>query len=187
MLWALFTLAFYGFFRASELLSNLRWLDLTLSSNQISVILHQSKTDPFRRGQTIHVFVNGSSTCPVRAITCYCNLVHHTDATDQVFKVGRFHPLMLNTLNEVLRYLLWQGGINQANYASHSFRIGATTTTAATGIPAWLIKTLGRWSSNAYMNYIRCPSTVLSAVPYCLTQMLLTSHHGTLIMTTYIQ
>ena len=119
MLWALFTLAFYGFFKTSELLLNLRWSDLTLSSNQISVILHQSKT--FRHGQTVHVFANGLSTWPARAMTCYPNLVHHTDAADQVFKVGRFHSLMLNTLNEMLHTLLWQGGINQANYASHRF------------------------------------------------------------------
>ena len=124
-----------------------------------------TKTDPFRRGQTVNVFANHLSTCPVRAMTCYRNLVRHTDAADQVFKVGRFQPLAPNTLNEVLRYLLQQGDINQANYASHSFRIGAATTAAAVGIPAWLIKTLGRWSSNAYMTYIRCPSTVLSAVP----------------------
>ena len=165
MLWALFTLAFYGFFRASKLLSNLRWLDLTLSSNQMSIILHQSKTDPFRHDQTVHVFANHSSTCPVRAMTCYRNLVRHTDAADQVFKVRRIQPLAPNTLNEVLHYLLQQGGINQA----HSFRIGAATTAAAAGIPAWLIKTLGRWSSNAYMTYIQCPSTVLSAVPCILS------------------
>ena len=186
MLWALFTLAFYGFFRASELLSNLRWSGLTLSSNQISIILHQSKTDPFRRGQTVHVFANHSSTCPVRAMTCYHNLVRHTDAADQVFKVGRFQPLAPNTVNEVLCYLLQQGGINQANYASHSFRIGAATTAAAAGIPAWLIKTLGRWSSNAYMTYIRCPvQSSRQFHGYCLTQMLLTSHHGTLTVITY--
>ena len=54
----------------------------------------------------------------------------------------------------MLPYLFQQGGINQSNYASHSFRIGAATTAAAAGIPAWLIKTLGRWNSKAYLAYI---------------------------------
>ena len=69
MLWALFTLAFYGFFRVSKLLSNLSWSDFTLSLNQMSITLHQSKTDPFRHGQTIHIFTTGLSTCPIRAMT----------------------------------------------------------------------------------------------------------------------
>ena len=123
MLWALFTLAFYGFFRASELLSNLSWSDVVLSSNRISITLHQSKTDPFRRGQTIHIFESGSSTCPVRAIACYLNLISNNKVNEPVFSAGRFNPLTQKSLNKVLHYLLQQGGINQIDYASHSFRM----------------------------------------------------------------
>ena len=47
MLWALFTVAFYGFFRASELIPSLCWSTITLSSTQMSITLLQSKTDPF--------------------------------------------------------------------------------------------------------------------------------------------
>ena len=169
LLWAVFTLAFYGFFRASELLSNLTWSHITLFSNQMSITLYQSKTDPFRRGQTVHIFANGSSTCPIKAMVCYCNLLGKRNANGSVFKAGKFDPLTQKKLNDMLRYLLQQGGINQSNYASHSFRIGAATTAAAAGIPAWLIKTLGRWNSNAYLAYIRCPSTILSAVPHVLS------------------
>ena len=56
--------------------------------------------------------------------------------------------------------------INKADYASHSFRIGAATTAIATGIPAWLIKTLSRWSSNAYMDYTMVPQKTPFAVPH---------------------
>ena len=40
----------------------------------------------------------------------------------------------------------------------------ATTAAAAAGLPAWLIRILGRWNSNAYLSYIRCPSAVLATV-----------------------
>ena len=53
--------------------------------------------------------------------------------------------------NKAICHLLQKKGIDQINYASHSFRIGAATTAAAAGLPAWLIKTLGRWNSNAYL------------------------------------
>ena len=40
-----------------------------------------------------------------------------------------------------------------------SFQIGAATTAAAYGIPVDVIKTLGRWKSQAYHLYIRIPDT----------------------------
>lgn len=76
-----------------------------------------------------------------------------------------------NPLHRKTECSLQQGGINQADYALHSFRIGAATTAAAAGIPACLIKTLGRWSSNAYVDYIRCPRIALSAVPCILSNV----------------
>jgi len=47
--------------------------------------------------------------------------------------------------------------INPIQYASQSFRIGATTTAAAARIPAWMIKSLVHWNSNIYQSYyIHC-------------------------------
>ena len=93
MLWALFTVAFYGFFHASELILNLCWSTITLSSTQMSITLVQSKTDPpFCCGSTIHLFPTGSSTCPIKAMTAYAMHVD-TFSNNPVFKAGRFNPL----------------------------------------------------------------------------------------------
>ena len=51
-----------------------------------------------------------------------------------------------------------------AHYAGRSFRIGAATTAASQGLPHWLIQTLGRWSSDCYLRYIRTPINVLTDV-----------------------
>ena len=61
MLWTAFTMAFYGFFRVSGLI-NLHWSDVSFSLHHISVTLHQSKTDPFRRGCAVKIFKTNSST-----------------------------------------------------------------------------------------------------------------------------
>ena len=52
---------------------------------------------------------------------------------------------------------LKQTDINQRKYCGHSFHIGAATTAAMKGIEDSVIKTLGRWESVAYMQYIHLP------------------------------
>ena len=55
-------------------------------------------------------------------------------------------------------------GYAAKDYAGHSFRIGAATTTACQGVQGSLIKTLGHWESAAYMHYIRTAPEVLFRV-----------------------
>ena len=69
--------------------------------------------------------------------------------TGSLFKAGRFSPLSRTHVTDVLRQLQQQAGYDSHLYSSHSFRIGAATTSAAAGLPPWLIKTSGRWNSNA--------------------------------------
>jgi len=58
LMWAAFTVAFFGFLRASEFTvtttdsCTLRWSDIQLSTTNLSVSIRQSKTDPFRTGSS---------------------------------------------------------------------------------------------------------------------------------------
>ena len=158
---------FYGFLRASEFTSSsLQWLDVQFSATTVVIDLRQSKTDPFRRGHTITI--QATSTCPVRAINCFAEL--STLRSGSVYYGGRFTPLSRDHLTDVLRRLLQQAGYQQCLYSSHSFRIGTATTAAAAGLPAWLIKSLGRWSSDAYQTYIQCPPETLRLIPSLLAR-----------------
>ena len=133
----------------------------------MSITLLQSKTDPLRRGSTIHLFPTGSSTYPIKAMTAYAMHID-TSSNNPVFRAGSFNPLTQKKLNRTLRNLLQQGGFNHINYLSHSFRIAAAITTFAAGLPPWLIKKLGRWHNDAYLTYLRCPDSALSSVPQVL-------------------
>ena len=49
-------------------------------------------------------------------------------------------------------------------FSSHSFRIRAATIAAHNGVPDHLIQSMGCWSSNASLLYIRTPAEVLAAL-----------------------
>ena len=65
---------------------------------------------------------------------------------------------------EAVRKGLRMAGMEQDKYCGHSFRIGAATTAAAKGIEDSLIKTLGRWESLAYLQYVKVPHSQLAGI-----------------------
>ena len=69
-------------------------------------------------------------------------------------------PLSPSIVNAWLPSILKAAGI-PGNYSSHSFRIGAATSAALSGVPDRVIKILGQWSSDCYSRYIRTPPHVI--------------------------
>ena len=165
LLWAAFTLAFYGFLWVSEFTgSSLQWANIQLNTQTISITISQSKTDPFRKGHTLHITSTGTSTCPVKAMHKYSSMIPKDNQTGPFFSAGTFNPLTRLKLSSILRRLLQQAGYNSTLYCTHSFRIGAANTSAAAGLPPWLIKTLGQWNSDTYLSYIQALSETVSSI-----------------------
>ncbi|XP_028406820.1 uncharacterized protein LOC114529267 [Dendronephthya gigantea] len=182
MLWAAFTLAFFGFLRCSEFTCNSPFdPECHLSRNDIifhpnilhaeyyDVLIKRSKTDPFRRGCRLTIGSSRNKLCPVRAMKTYLLQSSSGQTPRPLFQFTSGVPLTRVTLTSHLRHLLQGQGLAENLYASHSFRIGAATAAGSAGLPSWLIKTLGRWSSDCYERYIRTPKDVLASVPYKLT------------------
>jgi hypothetical protein len=99
--------------------------------------------------------------CAVSAVRRYLQV--RGNAPGPLFVSSDGSPLTPVVVNCWLRAFLSNLGI-RGIYSSHSFRIDAATTAASAGIPDHLIKSLGRWSSNAYLLYIRTPSPVLTSI-----------------------
>ena len=148
------------------------WFD---PSGSIRLLIKSSKTDPFRRGVLLSIGPSGNSLCPVSALRHYLQLRGFAPGPLFVSSLGC--PLSPFLVNSWLRSILATVGIS-GHYSSHSFRIGAATCAAAAGVPDHLIKTLGRWSSNAYQLYIRTPPHVLSSVAAVLAQRWLVLAEG---------
>ena len=65
---------------------------------------------------------------------------------------------------EAVKSGLLKAGIDARSYSGHSFRIGAATTAAEKGVDDSIIKTLGRWESLAYLQYIKVPRSHLAGI-----------------------
>ena len=94
----------------------------------------------------IYTGTGSSVLCPVYALTQYLHLRGSTPLP----------PV------STLRWYTFKPPVAVIHHPVHSvfgrsFRIGAATSAASCGLPGHLIKTLGRWSSDAYQIYIRTP------------------------------
>ena len=176
MIWAACTLCFFAFLRAGEMTvpnnqafdesAHLSITDVAVddASNPsvLQIRIKQSKTDPFRRGVDLYVGKTSTAICPVSAVLDYLSVRGMSPGPLFRFEDGR--ALTRQLFVEAVRRGLSQAGIDQEKYCGHSFRIGAATTAAARGIEDSLIKTLGRWESLAYLQYVKIPRSQLASV-----------------------
>ena len=136
------------------------------------VQLKVSKTEPFRNGQTIVIGKANSHLCPLSAMLAYLESRTSFPTTGPLFTFQSGSFFTQGRLTNETRLLLSKEGLNSSEFACHSFRIGAATTAASANLPPWIIKVLGRWSSDCFEQYIKTPPSVLAQVPQTLTELL---------------
>ena len=175
MLWAAACLAFFAFLRVGEFTSpttdkydpkvHLSFSDISTDNQQspsmVFVQLKQSKTDQLRKGVTI---VLGRTKqfllCPVSSLMGYLVVRGNTPGPLFTWSNGTF--ITRAQFVEEVKKALDIAGVDAANFNGHSFRIGAASTAAANGMEDSMIKTLGRWESEAYQRYIKIPREELA-------------------------
>ena len=173
LLWAACCVGFFGFLRAGEFTStslqpspSICVSDVAVSSHTapsvVRVHLRRAKTDPFGHGVEIFLGKTGKPLCPVAAILNY--LLIRPPGDGPLFVLKDRKPLSKDAFVKEVRRALDAAGIVSSSYAGHSFRIGAATSAAAAGVPAHLIKMMGRWTSEAYLLYLRTPRETLASI-----------------------
>ena len=126
----------------------------------LRVTIKQSKTDPFRKGIDLFLEKTATDLCPVTAMLNYLVVRGKQQGPLFMFRDGRF--LTRERLVTAIRVALQKARLDCAKYCGHSFRIGAATTAASRGM---VIKTLGRWRSLAYLEYIKIPGNSWQTTP----------------------
>ena len=175
---AMFSLAFAGCMRASEYLvsadqsKTLRLSDVALTARSggpttLDISLKKTKTNQAGPSQLVSLVEwPGSPACPVRAMSRYLAVRPPGASGSPLFSLARAPAIALTGrgFNLVLRAVLRDMRVaNAAEFSAHSFRIGAATQAAAGGATAAEIMALGRWSSDAFLVYLRAPALARQA------------------------
>ena len=108
----------------------------------LSILLRKSKTDPFGTGTYLYIERTGTVICPVSALLAYLAIRSSSPGPLLIFQDGT--PLSRQQLVAHQHSALARIGVDGANYAGHSFRIGAASTAARAGFSDTFIQTLGR-------------------------------------------
>ena len=181
MIWAACCSAYFGLLRVSEfttlspdhtnpyrdlLLSDIA-LDSHTSPQMVRLTIKQSKTDQFRQGTYVYLGKTDHRICPVMALVQY--LAKRGDKPGPLFMLPNNKSLTRKTFCAALSKAFQELEMNPRTYNTHSFRIGAATSAKQAGISDSLLKTLGRWRSNAYQKYVRPSPQDLAKLSKTLT------------------
>ena len=164
---AMFCLAFYAFLRIGEMTVQsanatypnlLQRKQLKLKDTSLTVTFIHFKHS---KGNPLTLTIKGTTSpqdCPLQIMKAYLSV--RVATAGPLFLYCPSVPVTCAKFNEQLRGALQFCHFCPKQFKSHSFRIGAATTAAAQGMSDSQIRSLGRWSSDAFMKYIRCSQRV---------------------------
>lgn len=130
--------------------------DITFASNgQYAIVrLKFSKTDYDHSGVEVVLAATGTDICPVAALT---ELFHRDPrpAHSPLFRLNEDKAFTREALVKCVKQRLTDNGLSDVGYSGHSFRKGAADQAYKNGLCEARIKTLGRWSSDAFKLYYK--------------------------------
>ena len=173
LVWTVSSILFHGAFRVHELLCKKQSSfdpDFTLLGRDVKLVtqggrevlqlrIKAPKEQKVGKDVIVDVYSTDSELCPVRAFKKWIKFKGKEDGLP-LFRFSSGVPLTGKKFNEVVRDRL-KGEVENIEklFSSHSFRAGAASMMAAIGYSDDDIKAVGRWSSRAFMEYIKLPRT----------------------------
>ena len=163
---AAFLLAFFGFLRVGEFTVTSKNGDVSNILSRGDIIINHgppefmeatirfSKTDQYGESTTLN-FTRGTDPllCPVNAMIDYLRVRPSTEGP--LFIHFGKDPMTRYQFDSMLKRGIKAMGLCPTLFSPHSFRIGAATSAAVSGIPMDIIKSIGRWQSSAVKLYVR--------------------------------
>ena len=168
VLWAVASTATFGAFRIGELLlkstlayhpkSSLLKSDIKIvkgnSKGEVHITIKTSKTNNHGPPETVIIYERGDNLYPLKAMVKLKAITRDLPADAPAFVESNGRPYTQKALNAHLK-LLTGKLFSKGALTGHSFRAGLITMLARSGYPEEVLKQIGRWSSRAYLCYIK--------------------------------
>lgn len=156
---AMFLLAFFALCRVGEITvspanHNLQLNNVQFYRRPCSYIISFASFKHSSRPQSVKIEAQTSiAICPVFALKEFLNI--RSSSPGPLFISSNGYPVKTEEFAQVLKQALKSSQLSPTSYTSHSFRIGGATYAAKIGLTSLQIRRLGRWSSDAYLKYLR--------------------------------
>ena len=183
--WAAMLIAFYSFFRKSNLVpktatgydpsKTLSHQDILVRPWGLVICVHWSKTIQFKERNLLIPIVRlppGHLLCPVQAYERHVRLFPAPPSSLAfLYSKGVLpSPITHAVFTAKLRRSLCSAGLQPSQYSGHSFRRGGATYAFRCGAPVELISLQGDWSSDAVHLYIAQPLERRISVAHLIAQ-----------------
>ena len=160
----LMSVMYHGCFRISEIASS-KFSNHAIQRNDLHFDVKPPRVEPEKISLTLRSFKHSGEQqtielmpsdekrlCPVRLIWQFLQIrlecpYFFCDETGK--------PVTRTFLMQWLRLLVSKSSFSQKRISTHSFRVGRTTDLVLQGASDAYIRHVGRWSSNAYLKYVR--------------------------------
>ncbi len=102
--------------------------------------------------------------CSAISVCCHCSMLAylrlratiHSGMSDSPLFISKHNVIITKEmLNQKIKLLVTQIGLDPSNYSGHSLRAGSATQGARAGMSESQLSQLGNWSSSVYLRYIR--------------------------------
>ena len=160
LLRAMFVVAFFGLMRVGEITMSkdgvvpLHVNQVRITPDMVTITISKFKHNKSMRPVDIPLPKQDiQDICPVAALHDY--LVYRGDSPGPLFALSNLSPVKREFFIKHLRKTLSYCGFSWNQYKSHSFRIGGASYYADLGFSDAQIRLLGRWGSDAFLQYIR--------------------------------
>ena len=186
--WVLLVFAKIAGFRGSAITSS-RWDDLFVkkyhdpfrnkSMDLLVLFLDSTKTVAQKDGQVVTISVESATSAfnLVSLLLHYIKLLKENDISSIFIfpSLSKNHRgsqkhINVNTMTKQLKSLYKRAGGDPAEISSHSARGGMVEDAVAAGIPARLIKSLGRWKSQCWTGYFHDEEYAMASATSTLNQ-----------------
>ena len=163
MLQSMFLLSFHAFLRIGEITvhskarhaSVIQVSDVTISNSSLTLVMCHFKHNTSGRPVTLSISRTHDKYCPVLALSRF--LTVRGTVQGPLYAFANATPVSRNFFCNHLTKTLKYAGLDPDKYKGHSFRIGAATASADSGLSETQIQTMGRWKSSAFKRYVRIP------------------------------